>query len=70
MLLTEEFLEILSLKGDCTCSSEATLVKMPHNWKSRVKAHIDWIYHVHVAAPTFFHLHGSFQRNYRKMTMK
>ena len=29
-LLTEHHLELLSLKGGCTCSSEATLVKMPH----------------------------------------
>ena len=35
-LLTEEHLEFLSLKGGCTCSSESTLVKMPHCWKSRV----------------------------------
>ena len=29
-LLTERHLEILSLKGGCTGSSESTLVKMPH----------------------------------------
>ena len=29
-LLTEHHLEFLSLKGGCTCSSESTLVKMPH----------------------------------------
>ena len=34
-LLTEHLLEFLSLKGGCTCSSESTLVKMPHCWKSR-----------------------------------
>ena len=32
-------LEILSLKGGCTCLSESTLVKMPHCWKSHVTAH-------------------------------
>ena len=29
-LLTEHRLEFVSLKGGCTCSSESTLVKMPH----------------------------------------
>ena len=29
-LLTEHRLEFVSLKGDCTGSSESTLVKMPH----------------------------------------
>ena len=32
-LLTEQYLEFLSLKGGCT--SECTHVKMPHCWKSR-----------------------------------
>ena len=39
-LLTEHHLEFLSLKGDCTGSSESTLVKMPHCWKSHVMAHM------------------------------
>ena len=39
-LLTERHLEFLSLKGDCTGSSESTLVKMSNCWKSRVMAHI------------------------------
>ena len=39
-LLTEHHLEFLSLKGDCTGSSESTLVKMPHCWKSHALAHI------------------------------
>ena len=34
-LLTEHDLDFLSLKGGCTGSSESTLVKMPHCWKSR-----------------------------------
>ena len=38
-LLTEQILEVLSSKGGCTCSSESTLVKMPHCWKSHVMAH-------------------------------
>ena len=37
-LVTEHHLEFLSLKGGCTGSSESTLVKMPHCWKSRVAA--------------------------------
>ena len=37
-LLTEHHLEFLSLKGGCTASSESTLVKMPHCWKSHVAA--------------------------------
>ena len=39
-LLTEQNLQFLSLKGGCTCSSESTLVKIPHCWKSHVTAHI------------------------------
>ena len=37
-LLIEQHLEFLSLKGGCTGSSESTLVKMPHCWKSHVAA--------------------------------
>ena len=39
-LLTEYHLEFLSLKEGCTGSSESTLVKMPHCWKSHVTAHL------------------------------
>ena len=39
-LLTEHHLEFLSLKGGCTGSSESTLVKMPHCWKSHVMAQL------------------------------
>ena len=39
-LLAEHHLEFLSLKGGCTGSSESTLVKMPHCWKSHVTAHL------------------------------
>ena len=35
-LLIEPHLEFQSLKGGCTGSSESTLVKMPHCWKSCV----------------------------------
>ena len=34
-LLTEQHLEFLSSKGDWTGSSESTLFKIPHCWKSR-----------------------------------
>ena len=37
-LLTEHRLEFERLKGGCTGSSESTLVKMPHSWKSYVVA--------------------------------
>ena len=40
MLLTEHHLELLSLKEGCTGSSEPTLIKMPHCWKSQVAAQI------------------------------
>ena len=33
-LLTDHHLEFLSLKRCCTGSSESTLVKIPHRWKS------------------------------------
>ena len=39
-LLTEHHLDFLSSIGGCTVSSESTLVKTPHCWKSRVVAHI------------------------------
>ena len=39
-LLIEHHLEFLSLKVGCTGSSESTLVKMSHFWKSHVVAHI------------------------------
>ena len=38
-LLTEHHLEFLSFKGGCTGSSESTLIKMPHCWKSHVAVH-------------------------------
>ena len=39
-LLTPHHLEFLCFKGGCKGSSESTLVKMPHCWKSHVTAHI------------------------------
>ena len=38
-LLTEHHLKVLSLKGGCTGTSESTLAKMPHCWKSHDTAH-------------------------------
>ena len=39
-LLTEHHLAFLSLQGGCTCSSESTLVKIPHCSKSHVEARL------------------------------
>ena len=39
-LLIEHHLEFLSFKGGYTGSSESTLVKIPHCWKSHVTAYI------------------------------
>ena len=36
--LTEHHVELIGLKGGCTGSSESTLVKMPHCWKSHAAA--------------------------------
>ena len=43
-LLTEHNLEFLSLKGGYLGSSESTLVKMLHCWKSHVTAHTALLY--------------------------
>ena len=40
-LLTEHHLEFLSLKRGCRGSSESTLVKMSHSWKSHAMAHME-----------------------------
>ena len=39
-LLTEHYLEFLSLTGGCTGSSESTLMKLPHWWKSHVATYL------------------------------
>ena len=39
-LLSDHHLEFLSLTGGCTGSSEPTLVKMPHCWKSYVTTYL------------------------------
>ena len=41
-LLTEHHLKFLNLKGGCKGSSESTLVKIPHFWKSHVVAYISF----------------------------
>ena len=38
-LLTEHHFEFLTLKEDCTGSSESIHVKIPYCWKSHVAAH-------------------------------
>ena len=42
-LMTENNLEIISLIGGCRGSSDSTLIKMPHRWKSNVAAHIVFV---------------------------
>ena len=44
-LLTEHYLQFLSLKRDCKDYTEPTLVKMPHCWKSHVAAHMLLFHH-------------------------
>ena len=39
-LLTKHHLEFLSLNGGCIGSSESTLGKMPHCWKSHAVAQL------------------------------
>ena len=39
-LLTDHHFEFLSFKEGCIGSSESTLVKMAHCWKSHVVAHV------------------------------
>ena len=51
-LLTEHHLKCLSLKEGCTGSSESTLVKIPHCWKSHVTAHL--VFHENIS--NGFHL--------------
>ena len=39
-LMTEHYLQFLSLKGGCRGSSKSTHVKMSHCWKSHALAHL------------------------------
>ena len=43
-LLIEHHLEFLSLKRGCRGSSESTLVKITHCWKSHAMAHISLLF--------------------------
>ena len=52
--MTEHHLEFLSLKGGCTGSSESTLVKMPHCWKSHVRAQLFECGYFHVEQARIF----------------
>ena len=52
-LLTEHHLELLSLKGGCRGSSESTLVKMPHCWKSHVLAHFHLVFYFNALGSKF-----------------
>ena len=56
-LLTEHHLEFLSLKGGCRGSSESTLVKMPHCWKSHALAQIQNIERDEGPVQIDFHWH-------------
>ena len=66
-LLTEQHSEFLSLTGGCTGSSESTLIKIPHCWKSHVVAQLLLYRIVHQntkgSSPpllTFFRTRGDF----------
>ena len=48
------FLEVLCLKGGCTGSSESTLVKMPHWWKSHAAAQFTQWMGLKVKISSFF----------------
>ena len=40
ILCMEHFVALQSLIGGCSGSSESTLVKIPHSWKSYAMAHL------------------------------
>ena len=48
-LLTEHHLEFLSFKGGYTGSSQSSLVKIPHCWKSHVAAHMNNNFYEHIS---------------------
>ena len=47
-LLTEHHVGFLNLKQEAADSSESTLVKMPHCWKSHVAAHLIHFSGIHI----------------------
>ena len=53
-LLTEHHLAFLTLKGDCTGSSESTLVKMSNCWKSHAAAHSRFWYCLNIHSDLLF----------------
>ena len=57
-LLADYHLEFLDLKGGYTGSSESTLVKMPHFWKSHVTVH-SCVSYIRVQAHSGMNLHCS-----------
>ena len=57
-LLTEHHLKFLSFKGGCTGSSESTLVKMPHYWKSHDTAHLLLDFSITVKVSTLIFISG------------
>ena len=61
-LLTEHNLEFLGLTGGCTGSSESTLAKMPHCWKSHAEAHIMSLLHYVISYGhlTFYNLNSGY----------
>ena len=63
-LLTEHYLEFLSLKGGCTGSSESTHVKMPHCWKSHVRVHMILSYLISTQAFMKAHLGDNCVQNF------
>ena len=56
-LLTEQHLGLLSLEEGCTCSSESTLVKMPHCWKSHATAHLSLLTLLHSDLPKLHNIY-------------
>ena len=62
-LLTEHHLKFLSFRGGCTGSSESTLVKIPHCWKSHVAAQIIVATKVELSCPTLLHMTDTLSLN-------
>ena len=50
-LLTEYSLKFLNFTGGCTGSSESTLVKLPHCWKSHVMAQMFVVHKLVIIVP-------------------
>ena len=58
-LLTEHHLDFLSLKRGSTGSSQYTLVKMPHCWKSHDTAHRSVFKECHLSEDSGQHPSGA-----------